>query len=309
MYLPFLDGKYSVAPALQPLAKVETAYDKLIFQVDDKYQDYIENKVHCRREDISKYYGERNLPALTAAAVNKFIVLQLVTEHNGRFTYTELNGLHKLCNAATQNILLWHDDWIAIKNEQYTSLFDGLASQVQEDVAICQLAGDKDWLAALHICSPNHWSAADKLGKPFNAVHAIVPGMEKTMAHYFKMLLTAVHKGPFTRFAWGISTDNRLNHHPVAPSGVDARKWQGRQIEKGCELFVRVERQTLTGLPASNAFLFTIRTYFYPVPVLALDQKKSLVTAVESMSDQALLYKGLSGKVDLFRSLVLQTTR
>ena len=99
-----------------------------------------------------------------------------------------------------------------------------------EDVVICQLAPEQDWLAAIHLCAPNHWAAHDKIGKPFNVVHGNIPGMEKINQHYFKMLELLVQKGPFTRFAWGLATDNRLNHHPEPPLGFDPILWQGRQI-------------------------------------------------------------------------------
>jgi len=55
---------------------------------------------------------------------------------------------------------------------------------------------------------------------------------------------------------------------------------------------VRVERQNLIGLKEVNAFIFTIRTYFYNVADLSGDEKISLIKAVGSMTDAALEYKG-----------------
>ena len=43
-YLPFLNGIYSTAPGLIPVAKQEVEEDKLIFQIDDLYNDYLKNK-------------------------------------------------------------------------------------------------------------------------------------------------------------------------------------------------------------------------------------------------------------------------
>jgi hypothetical protein len=108
-----------------------------------------------------------------------------------------------------------------LPGNNYVSLFDALCCQVQEDIAVCQLNRNEDWLAAIHLCAPNHWAPQDKIGKPFNKVHAPVADMEKINASYRKMFDSLVHKGPFTRFAWGIATDTRLNHHPVAPPGAD----------------------------------------------------------------------------------------
>jgi len=120
------------------------------------------------------------------------------------------------------------------------------------------------------------------------------------------MLVTAVQKGPFFRFAWGLATDTRLNHHPDPRPGFDPAAWQGRSVlAEGGQLYLRVERQTINGLPACNAFLFTIRTYFYTIDELTATEKKALVMAVESMSPESLEYKGLKGKSDILAKILL----
>ncbi len=198
----------------------------------------------------------------------------------------------------TGKLLQWDKFTQELSGTEYLSLFDALCCQVQEDIAVCQLQDDKDWLAAVHLCAPNHWAAADKIGRPFNKVHAPVPGMEKTMPHYFKMLQSVIQKGPFTRFAWGIATDDRLNHHPDPPPGIMQEDWQGRRIDEAAQLYIRTERQNLLGFPDCNAFLFTIRTYFYEVDKLENNEKTALWSAVRSMSPEALAYKGLTGVTD-----------
>ncbi|HWB23829.1 MAG TPA: heme-dependent oxidative N-demethylase subunit alpha family protein [Chitinophagaceae bacterium] len=305
-YLPFLDGKYSTAPALTAMVKAEQDADKLVFQADDEYNAFMANKALCRKEDIHKYYVQENLYEGTAVKINKQIVKQLITEYPSHFIYTPHESGHTLYNAKKAQTLQWADDWIAVQTDGYLTLFDALCSQVQEDVAICQLDGDKDWLAAIHLCCPNHWAPADKIGKPFSHVHAIVPGMEKLNSNYFKMLQTGVQKGPFFRFAWGISTDTRLNHHPVAPPGIDQVYWWGRRVEEDTsDIYLRVERQSITGLPANNCFLFTIRTYFYNIDTLSAEEKKALFHAVEGMSPESLEYKGLTDKVEILRRRLL----
>jgi len=298
-YLPFLDGKYSTAPGLNAMAKAGPA-DRAVFQLDEEYPAFMENKRCCREEDIHKYFVEAGLRPDTVAAINRFFMQRLFVDLPGVFARA---GEYALYNTLTDERLEWAEDWTTLTSGGgYISLFDALCSQVQEDLAICQLEGEKDWLAAIHLTAPNHWDPAGKVGKPFSFVHGVVPGMEKLNQNYFKMLETAVQKGPFFRFAWGISTDTRLNHHPTAPPGVDAGYWQGRRVADDMgKLYVRTERQTLTGLPACNAFLFTIRTYFYDIGGLSAEEKRALLMAVESMSPQSLEYKGLTGTVDVLR--------
>jgi hypothetical protein len=304
-YLPFLNGQYSTAPGLTTMAKAEDARDRQVFQLDDRYGTFLENKADCRQEDIHKYYLESGAIRDTLASVNRYIVRRLTAEYPGIFILNLLNDRYTLDNVRTGETIEWHEDWVMIQHDVYVSLFDALSCQVQEDLAICQLAGDRDWLAAIHLCAPNHWSPAEKIGRPFSAVHSVVPGMEKLNQAYFKMLETAVQKGPYFRFAWGISTDTRLNHHPVSPKGLDSVDWQGRRVGGGDgKFYLRVERQTISGLPACNAFLFTIRTYFYPIEELTGSEKNALLAALESMSPQSLEYKGLTDKLDLLRQLL-----
>jgi hypothetical protein len=304
-YLPFLDGKYSTAPGLITMAKADKI-DQVIFQPDDQYDIYLSNKFDCRKEDIHKYYLEKDLHPDTLTNVNKLLAGQLVKEHPADFVLTGQQRHYTFHNKRTGEILEWKNDWAAIEHRSYISLFDALSSQVQEDIAICQLENEKDWLAAIHLSAPNHWSPAEKIGKPFSAIHSVVPGMEKLNQQYFRMLVTLVQKGPFIRFAWGIATDTRLNHHPIPPPGIDATNWQGRGIEDNdCKIYLRVERQVITGIPACNAFIFTIRTYFYDIDELQVDEKKALLMAVESMSLPSLEYKGLINKTDILRSRLL----
>jgi hypothetical protein len=307
-YLPFLDGKYSTAPALTAMAKTERQLDQLVFQIDDQYDDYLTNKATCRREGIGKYYVEKELRNETLTTINQTIVRQLITEYPAIFVLESSQNANFLHNKRTGASLQWKEDWISIEHSVYTSLFDALCSQVQEDVAICQLDGEKDWLAAIHLSAPNHWAPAEKIGRPFSAVHAIVPGMEKLNLQYFKMLVTAVQKGPFFRFAWGIATDTRLNHHPSPPPGIDPVNWQGRRVEANTsKIYLRVERQTITGIPPCNAFLFTIRTYFYDIDELAREEKTALFRAVEGMSPQSLEYKGLTDKIEILENRLIHT--
>jgi hypothetical protein len=296
-YLPFLSGIYSTAPGLVSTSRAE-GYDALIFQIDESYSLYRENKIDCRKEDIHKYYREEKLHPETMRSVNQYLARQLAQEHPQQFNinYTD----RQFTSTTTGEAFSWNEDWLSIEGNAYESLFDALCCQVQEDIAVVQLHNDEDWIAAIHLCSPNHWAPADKIGRPFSAAHAPVPGMEKTLQHYRKMLESVIHANtPFTRFAWGIATDARLNHHPIPPPNKDETNWQGRIHQKNNGWFIRTERQNLVGLAEVNAFIFTIRTYFYPVEELNREEKDLLLKALKSMSPEALQYKGLTGSISL----------
>ncbi|MEO9475116.1 MAG: DUF3445 domain-containing protein [Cyclobacteriaceae bacterium] len=285
-YLPFLSGEYSTAPGIKLSAREKSEYDRLVFQIDENYSAYIKNKEDCRKEDISKYHLTSHLKGETIAAVNKYIINELSQEHPDHFTF---DGSLLINNLKKETLK------VSSKHTNYLSLFDALCCQVQEDLAVFQLTDESEYLAAIHLCSPNHWSPADKIGQPFDAIHKPVAGMEKTLERYRAMLQSIVKQGgPFVRFAWGVGSDKRLNHHPIAPDEITQDEWVGRSIpEANQPLYLRVERQNLIGFPDVNAFLFTIRTYFYDVDDLNHYEKTQLLKAVNGMTEASLEYKGL----------------
>lgn len=291
-YLPFITGTYSTAPGLKHLSTAENVQDKYIFQTDDTYEHYLANKDQCRYEGIQKYYLQSKLSHDTIRSVNRYLVSQLTKEYPDQFDLAN----QELFNRLTGEKLVISDEWITEKSGKYVDLFDALCSQVQEDLAVFQLTEDSDYLAVVHLCAPNHWSPAEKIGKPFDAIHRPVADMEETIKRYPPMLKSIVGFGePFTRFAWGIGTDNRLNHHPEPPEGVDQRDWEGRAaVSKEGPIYLRVERQNLIGFQKVNAFLFTIRTYHYSVDDLSPFEKQRLWESVQSMSQATLDYKGLN---------------
>lgn len=302
-YLPFLSGGYSTLPGLNVTAREQNPMDRMIFQIDDAYDHYLQNKQACRNECMDKYYQEARLEDEAVRAVNRYLCSQLLHEYPDTFS---MPAAHTLVNSRTGKTIRFSEDWVHCESDEYQSLLDALCCQVQEDLAVFKVNGNEDYLAAVHLCAPNHWSPAEKIGKPFGQIHLPVADMEKTIAHYPRMLQSIVEKGgPFTRFAWGIGTDRRLNHHPIAPPDSDKEVWEGRTISsEKPSFYLRIERQNLVGLPSVQAFLFTIRTYFYEVESLSDLEKEKLREAIAGMSRESLVYKGLTGLVSQLNTLL-----
>lgn len=303
-YLPFLSGKYTTGPGLVLMDKAVHPEDNRVFQIDDTYQHYLQNKLECRKEDIHKYYCEKILWKNTSISVTWYLIQRMIKDYPEYFVLEKSNGNWQLTNKKNGVAFSWSTENELVPGTGYTSLFDAVCSQVQEDVAICQINREEDWLAAIHLCAPNYWAPLDKIGKPFNEVHAPVADMEKTTRHYKKMYETLVHKGPYTRFAWGIATDTRLNHHPIPPPDINKSDWQGRKTGED-KYYIRTERQNIIGFPAENAFLFTIRTFFYDMDSLEPFEKEALAYALSDMSPASLAYKGLTDNVELIKKKLL----
>jgi hypothetical protein len=190
---------------------------------------------------------------------------------------------------------------VELTESPYVSTLDALASQLQEDVTVVSRSGDSHWISAIHLCYPNHWSAETKIGRDFATVHAPVAGMTAINQRDNAIVQTMITRKPSVRFAWGLSTDTRLNHHPVLSAGVAIDTWQGRAFDpQNPQLYLRIERQVIWGLPDCDAALFTIRTYFRDCRAIKQDPKlrASLVSALNSMLPKSLVYKGLNGSRD-----------
>jgi len=296
-YFPIDKGKYAIKPGLFSLNSAfgNGRLDGCTFQVDTQIEEYLAEKQKCRIEQLDKYFLTRNLAPDTASVINSFIVDTLLSDHPDLFALQHDNDSRFLHCRITGDDIHTSDNKTHL-NKQIT-LLDHLAMQIQEDMAIVQLdQHNNNTLSALHLCFPNYWSGQEKIGRDFIAVHKPVPGIERINQRATELLHAMINKGPFVRFAWGLTTDKRLNHHPSPPPGVDALDWQGRAFNAhNPELYMRIERQTIHGFPKQKAVLFTIRTYFQDVVVIKQNQEKRqhLIGAISSMPESSLAYKGL----------------
>lgn len=306
-YFPLDNGRYEVKPGMAPLGKCfgNGAADKLVFQIDDTFINYRQEKITSRQESLSKYFQTSNYSDIVATAVSKFIVRRLTEEHPNYFHIENFeSGVLALNCLLTQETLyfdknynlqkvLTQSDAISIP---YTCSLDALAAQVQEDITVIIRGDNTNWVGAIHLCFPNHWSAEDKIGKDFATVHAPVAGIEKINRRSLAITNTMIMHQPMVRFAWGLSTDTRLNHHPQPPLNTPVEVWSGRKfdIDNPC-LYLRIERQVIWGLPESDTAIFTIRTYFRNVALIKQDapSRQKLVSAIKSMTVDSLIYKGL----------------
>jgi hypothetical protein len=150
-----------------------------------------------------------------------------------------------------------------------------------EDVAIVQTEGEREWLAFGHICLPSSWRLEDKIGRPFLEVHRPVPGFPQQGAA--AMVRSLTHKGPYERFAWGLTNFDVLDQEAGVHASVQPEP-----------LYVRVERQTMHPLPECGAWLFLIHPANTPVAELTREQRLRLADALDSMTPEQAAYKGLA---------------
>ncbi len=315
-YFPPKKGKYEVTPGLSALEKDfgNGSIDRKIFQLDDDFARYHLEKTKSREESLEKYYRMHSSLGISAiATICQYIMATLILEYPENFDLdTTPDKRIFSCKLTGERIAIAADATIIDSESklrfQYKDLFDALAMQIQEDLAIWNIGSDANCLGAVHLSFPNHWSPNDKIGKDFKEVHHPVASFEKMHPATPNLLKSMRDKGPFTRFAWGLATDTKLNHHPQPRKGISPEDWHGRKFSpENPKLYMRVERQTLSPFTKEKLCLFTIRTYFYDVASLASDEIEQLELAITSMTNAESLYKGLEHSkneiVDYLQSL------
>ena len=312
-YFPLHDGRYAVNPALKPFGHDfgNSDADQKIFQFDTHYFEYRQVKLDARRERLSKYYRTHMLPADTLYSVVRFIIERLTLEHPDKFSVQSQNEKEIALTCALSGETLMFDRKLHfLRSERdsrapkpdYHDALDALACQIQEDFAIvCKSAFGRDWLSAIHLCMANRWAAEDKIGHSFQQIHQPVAGMKNDRRVSEAMVDAIINKGPYVRFAWGLSIDPRLNHHPRARlNSVESRMPIQRFDPQSPSLFMRVERQTLWPFPEQQAAFFTIRTYLTDCSKIRenIQQNSQLVASINSMTEQQLQYKGIQRDKD-----------
>jgi len=304
-YFPPSRGVYDVGPGLHAFGTDfgNGAADRRVFQIDRDFAAYRQAKCRSRRERLDKYYRIDRYRVEQGETIARFILRHLALDYP---TWFGRDGDEKnpILDCRLTGERLYFDAHMRLvrsegagdaRRPSYVSALDALASQIQEDVAVLSVDGQgQEWACALHVCYPNHWSVEEKIGQSFAAIHEPVAGMQRVTQRGKALTTAMIHKGPYVRFGWGLSSDTRLNHHPVAPAGMDPMEWRGRRFDRRRpQLFLRVERQVIWGFPEVSAALFLIRSYHMDVSHTDRQMRGQLARAVDSMTTEQLEYKGL----------------
>ncbi|MEJ2644970.1 MAG: DUF3445 domain-containing protein [Gammaproteobacteria bacterium] len=302
-YFPLTSGRYEIKAGFSNLGADfgNGAADGHVFQLDRQFPRYRREKLDSRGEGLSKYFVTDRPAEGVLHGVAGLILQRLAEEHPEHFRLTALSRGWRLECALTGETLTFDRELELTAAEgketpqpPYRSTLDALACQVQEDLAVLEQTPTGDRISALHLCLPNHWAAEDRIGDDFTSVHRPVAGFERIARQHQALVRAMIERGPYVRFAWGLATDDRLNHHPAPPPGMAADEWLGRRFDaQQPALYLRVERQTLWGLPQARSCVFTIRAYLTDCRDLSVVQIGQLRAALATMPGDSLTYKGL----------------
>lgn len=166
---------------------------------------------------------------------------------------------------------------------------------VQEDLCLLLPGPDGPVLAAAVLCFPSRWRLSEKIGRPLAAIHDPVPFYGERLARPVDRLLGALRPGRLVeRYNWSIVDDPAL--FQPAGHGRQAHDPRITAGNAGETLFLRVERQTLSLLPASGAVLFGIRIHRHPLARIAAEPgiAARLAAAIAALPEPMAAYKSIA---------------
>lgn len=275
IYLPFTSPQWHLKLGLKPLNLQDW------IEIDQEFFAYLSRKASLLQERHSEVFG--CLPGSEAAQQE---VLDLLLEHLPK-RFPEVYRLqdHQITNLLTQQV--WQISDFA---ENPLELAGRL---IQEDLCIMQPRSEEYVLVAGSVCFPFNWWFPEKLGLPLMQIHAPVPEYDTKLNHPVNNFFDRLQVNhPGYRLNWGLvdTPDLCLAKHeaetinsPLTANTIAHQLW------------IRVERQTLRKLAQTNAILFTIRTYIYPLSILEQNptMAKNLLLSIQSMPIRMQKYKNL----------------
>ncbi len=158
---------------------------------------------------------------------------------------------------------------------------------VPEDLCVLSRGRSGTWrLEAAVVCFPSRWRLSEALGRTMAEIHAPVAGYERIGSAVDAVLDRLDPDRPLARTNWTILSDPAL-FQPLPTAVVQPHP---------SRLTLRLERQTLRGLPATGDIAFTIRTRTAPLgevigePAVA----QGLLDTLRSVPPASVAYKGWS---------------
>jgi hypothetical protein len=275
-YLPFAQGSWRMSMGLKPLRLEDW------IEIDDHLTHELALKHHLLQTRYTHVFA-----SMSGSETAQQEALNILLEHlTGHFP-----AHYQIENGAIAHSLTG-DRWLL---SDFADRPLDLAGRLVQDDLCLMLPGPEGYiLGAGSVCFPSRWSLQEKIGKPMAQIHHPVPGydtaLQRPVNNFFDHLRVDC---PSWRLNWSIvdtpdlalPPDYRNHRHQDIITGENA----------GDKLWVRVERQTLRRLPLSNAILFGIHTYVYPLKMLESksEARHGLASAIQQMPIEMQHYKNL----------------
>lgn len=276
IHLPFHTGPYRMSMDLT------TAPESAWFEIDALYPTEMAERRRLLAEAHADVFG--TVPGSDAARAETLaLVAAALTAHHPDWFALDGGTLHNR---------LTGEAWML--DSPPLDPLELAGRLVQEDLCLLRLTEDGPVLMAAVLCFPARWRLAEKIGRPLAGIHGPVPLYGEKLARPVDRFMAALKPGRLAeRLNWSMMDDPTL-FQPTGHGRTEANAAITAE-NAGDRIFLRVERQTLSLLPASGAVLFTIRTHCYPIARIAADRQAAadLAAAVRALPDTLRRYKSL----------------
>jgi dimethylamine monooxygenase subunit A len=177
------------------------------------------------------------------------------------------------------------------QSEDAAGLLEQLGRRWEPDFLLLSPADSGTFvLRAGCVCFPSGWALEEKLGRPLEEIHGVVPGLNAAIGVKVHQFLARLKPDAgWFRSNWGLSSSPENNQHPArAVNQLGA----ATPLES---VWLRVEHQVLTGL-AGGGVLFGIRLENVPLTALHGDEplRRGLHRALATMPGEMARYKNLT---------------
>ena len=268
-----------------------------LFEVDEHYLSEIKEKEKLLKEDFD-YYFEGN----ETTEIYQWDVLELICKNLSKF-YPEQFTLKIEGDS-------WiFDNKITQKIQQFvfgdcTTLplapLDWAGRQVQEDLVVLCNDGSHRLIAG-QICFANGWSLRSKFDQNFLAIHGPTPlAVSPTINAAQKLMERITVDKSIWRMSWNMKIRNQLDFSSKYSEWYndllrqEASTFDENNIAKN--VFIRIEKQTVTRLPRSGGLLFGLHTHQSSVfeECQDLERAKCVLGVLKTTPRELLDYKAVT---------------
>lgn len=229
--------------------------------------------------------------------------VRLFTDHRDT-VFAVLDGIEpesrEIADALTAHLRQrWPERFAAVALDAGAHPLEAASRLIPEDLVLMVERDGRLVFGGGSVCFPNRWDLRSKLGLSMAEVHDPVARLNDQLGDQIgRFLHRLTPERSYWRLGWGI-IDVADGFTPGDGTGA-SRPARPR----ACDLFVRVERETLRRFPTTRCVLFTIRTYVAPINSVISDPDSAaaLAAAVDAMSPEVLGYKDLVDRADAIAS-------
>jgi hypothetical protein len=281
-------AKKKVVPSSQVIPKMGTSSSMNEIETDENYYRYTRNKIVTRLQSpIELFYQVSDHLDLSKKRFVTSVLMDMAVKSApsffDRFNNTfENKKIGLFASQKEDGGAILSDERIS---DKFVDFFDFVCMQIQEDVLLVSNIDGTPRVSLCHSFAPNGWGANTVINKSFEELHSevvfsdgklVFPSGNKLAVKLTKSFCKLERIG-----AIGFYTNPILNRHPALRPPDEYNIFNPNKPE----LYLKFERQTITGLPEIDSFLFIVKNYV--IDVFAPDKYIQNLNMLENIDKNA----------------------